>query len=669
MKLPASLTYLLLFIVFLLLVGALHYPGLNAPMYYDSATRIAGNGNIFSGGMIENVLAIFPQRPLPMATFYFNFLLTDMAPAYFRVFNLLLLSATALTLVLLINMTLELPGIADKATSKDKRMLSLALGLFFLVHPFHTYLTLYIWQRMALMSCLFYCLSMLAYVAVRSSKLKQLPGYGLSLMFYICAQSSKENSFTLPLVLIMFELAFFQHSWRSILNRSVILCSITLLVVAALSVLQHPHGNENLGSGILATIVQYYKESEISLFDAVLTQSRTLFEYISIILAPTPDRAQLVQPYAISRSLLDPVQTLPSVIGALSLVAAAFYLLKKRPLSGFGLLFFLVNISPASILVPQYAFFGYRASLPMAGLLLVVADVVLMATRGAKNRTIASKGVIILLSLWILVAAGVATNRAVLWGDPILFWRGVVERIPEGSENLERKVASQALGNLAAMLQLEERHLEALPYNVRAAELTPDRANYHYKLASSYLRLGMTEEGEQQLRETLKLDAEFAWAHFLLGRLLLGGDDESESRQYLETAERLMPKNAGLQNLMGLAYLGENQFVPAKEHFHKGIGIDPQIPEIYYNLSLTLLSEGKAQQSTTYSNQALQLKDDYWQAYNNLGLAHAQLNQPEQVIFYLKKALAINPGNETIRRNLARFQTERSRVENSIEPE
>ncbi|MBQ76688.1 MAG: hypothetical protein CMQ20_16915 [Gammaproteobacteria bacterium] len=659
MKLPFPLTCLLLFILFLLLVGALHYPGLNAPMYYDSATRIAGNHDLFSSGMIENVLAIFPQRPLPMATFYFNFLLTDMEPAYFRIFNLLLLSATALTLVLLINLILDLPGIADHMTSTDKRKLSLTLGVFFLVHPFHTYLTLYIWQRMALMSCLFYCLSMLAYVAVRSRKLNQLPGYGLSLMFYICAQSSKENSFTLPLILILFELVFFQQSWRNIFNRGAILGSIALLVIGTLAILQHPHGNEDLGSGILATIVQYYKESDITLFDAALTQSRTLFEYIGIILAPTPDRAQLVQPYVISRSLLDPVQTLPSVIGALALLAAAFYLLRKRPLSGFGLLFFLVNISPESILAPQYAFFGYRASLPMAGLLLVVADVVLIATRRVKKTRSTNVGIAALLSLWILIAAGATTNRAVLWGAPILFWQGVVDRIPESRENLERKVASQALSNLSAMLQSEERHLEALTYSERAVELTPERANYHYKLASSYLRLGLTEEGEQQLRDTLELEADFAWAHFLLGRLLLEDGHERESRQHLETAEQLMPKNADLQNLLGLAYLGENQFAPAKEHFHKGIRINPQIPEVYYHLALTLLSEGKAQQSIEYSNRALQLKDDYWLAYNNLGLAHAQLNQPERVIFYLKKALAINPADETIRKNLARFQAER----------
>ena len=93
MKLAPALSYLLLLILFVFLGTALNFPGLNAPMYYDSAMLIAGNRDLFASGMIENVLAIFPQRPLPMFTFYLNFILGDMAPAYFRISNVVLLAA------------------------------------------------------------------------------------------------------------------------------------------------------------------------------------------------------------------------------------------------------------------------------------------------------------------------------------------------------------------------------------------------------------------------------------------------------------------------------------------------------------------------------------------------------------------------------------------------
>ncbi|MCZ6501386.1 MAG: tetratricopeptide repeat protein [Gammaproteobacteria bacterium] len=660
MKPAPTLSYFLLFILFVLLGTALNFPGLNAPMYYDSAVLIADNRDLFGSGMIENVLAIFPQRPLPMFTFYLNFIVGDMAPVYFRIFNIVLLAATALTVVVLINLILDLPGVCDRATQSEKRMLSLALGLFFLVHPLHTYLTLYIVQRMALMACLFYYLSLVSYIAVRAGKIGNF-GYVLCLIFYVCAQFSKENSFTLALTLILIELAFFRHTWRDIFNRGVIFSAITLLAVAALSQLEHPHGKEDMGSGILATIIQYYKESGITPVEVILTQSRTLFEYISIIVVPSPDRAQLVQPYVISRSVLDPPITLLAVVGAGVLLALAIYLLRKRPLSGFGLLLFLVNISTEYILVPQYAFFGYRAALPMPGLLLMFADLLLIAMQKAKHYSkprVTNLGIAGVLGLWILLAAGVSINRIEIWANPVSFWQGVVDRLPDNNENFERKVASQTLSNLSYTLQREDRDIESIAYAERAVELSPDRARYRSQLALTYSRVGRQRDAEKTWAKAIELDPDFAQAHVSLARLLLDDERSDEAWVHLKKAESLAPENAGLQDLIGLAMLAENQFDEARKHFLLGIEVDRLEPVLYYHLALALLTEGKAQQSIEYSRKALQLDSEYWQAYDNLGVAHAQLNQLEQAVFYLKKALSINPENADTRSKLARIQAE-----------
>ena len=127
---------------------------------------------------------------------------------------------------------------------------------------------------------------------------------------------------------------------------------------------------------------------------------------------------------------------------------------------------------------------------------------------------------------------------------------------------------------------------------------------------------------------------------------------------HLKKAESLAPQNAGLQDLIGLAMLAENQFDEARKHFLLGIEADHLEPVLYYHLALALLTEGKAQQSIEYSRKALQLNSEYWQAYNNLGVAHARLNQLDKAVFYLKKALSINPDNADTRLNLARIQAE-----------
>ncbi|MEE8118167.1 MAG: tetratricopeptide repeat protein, partial [Gammaproteobacteria bacterium] len=454
---------------------------------------------------------------------------------------------------------------------------------------------------------------------------------------------------------------FFRHTWRDIFNRGAIFSAITLVVVAALSLLEHPHGKEDMGSGIVATIVQYYKESGITPVEVILTQSRTLFEYIAIIVAPSPDRAQLVQPYVISRSVVDPPITLLAVAGAGVLLALAIYLLKKRPLSGFGLLFFLVNISTEYILVPQYAFFGYRAALPMPGLLLMVADLVLIAMQRAKHYSkarMANLCIAGLLGLWVLLAAGVSINRVETWANPVDFWQGVVDRLPDNNENFERKVASQTLSNLSSALQREDRDIESIAYAERAVELAPGKARYLSQLALTYSRVGRQKDAEKTWIKAVEVDSDFARAHVSLARILLDDERHDEAWVHLKKAESLAPENAGLQDLIGLAMLAENQFDEARKHFLLGIEVDHLEPVLYYHLALALLTEGKAQQSIEYSRKALQLNSEYWQAYNNLGVAHARLDQLDKAVFYLKKALSINPENADTRLNLARIQAE-----------
>ena len=109
----------------------------------------------------------------------------------------------------------------------------------------------------------------------------------------------------------------------------------------------------------------------------MLTECRVIYCYLLTIFIPGLYPLLLGRAFTVSASLLDPPVTLAALLGLVFLVGAAITIARKRPVAAFGILFFFIAIAPESLLMPQYLFFGYRPILPMAGLLLVLADVLM----------------------------------------------------------------------------------------------------------------------------------------------------------------------------------------------------------------------------------------------------------------------------------------------------
>jgi protein O-mannosyl-transferase len=517
-------TGILLFFLFLVTAMGLHYPGLNSPMRYDSAAKLEGRSSFFNGGA-WSAIDVFPQRPLPVLSFYANYTIGGMEPAYFRAVNLAILAGTAVMVIWLFHIVLAIPGLWDQGSRYEKSTISALIGLCFLVHPLQTYTTLYVWQRIAIMACFFYYSSLAAYLAVRLGKIKnKAVGYALCVGLFVCAVLTKENAVTLPFAFILADIAFFRDGGLRLLKRATAYLAVLLPVAVAISFLQHPHGKALLGTGILNTLAAYYRESGLSVIEVVLTQCRVLFQYTALSLAPLPENVLLVRPQVLSHSLWEPPMTFLAVLGTAALISVGIYLLKKRPLSGFGILFYVVNLMPEALLVPQYAFFGYRAILPMLGLLLVLADcaaAMLDAVRGARLQS-SIRGVILALGVSAAILMAAATvERAGIWSDEVQFWKEAVSRFPPPSADFETNVAVQVLANLGRALYIKGNYSEAVDYYQRALILKPLDALTLASLGATYSKLGKLSEAESALKKALEICPDLTYARENLGNLLM----------------------------------------------------------------------------------------------------------------------------------------------------
>lgn len=494
----------LLFMFFVAGMWVFHY-GLSAPMYYDSWYFLAARAQVFDQEGLRGVIQMYPQRPVTMVTFYANFLMAGMDPSSFRVVNLFFLSLTALVLTLIVRLALHVVWLPDGELSFEVTAMSLFCGLFFMVHPLQTMVTLYIWQRAALLACLFYFSSLLLYLASRCGKLQPAgAGYAGAFLLFLLGVFSKENVMTLPAVILLAEFAFFKTSWNGLVKKAAVLVILVLGVLLLESLIHTPYGNAYKSAGILGTISRYYQDCGLSLKSVILTQSRMLFAYGSTVFFPTPSLIHLLSPQVLSRSLLSPSITLAAAFGVLLIVILGLFLLSRRPLCGFGILFFVLNLIPEALLVPQFAFLGYRALLPMLGLLLAACDCLLLIFQRIARRPVPYQvvrcGAVLLAMVALFAIAQVSIAKAQLWHDPIACWRDMVDNFPADQHSVERTVRLHALMGLGFSLAQAGGFSEAIPYFQRAVEIVPESPEAHFHLGVVSSKTGDFPEAVRQLR-------------------------------------------------------------------------------------------------------------------------------------------------------------------------
>ena len=648
--------------LFILVASALHYPAFDAPMYYDSVGQLEEKQHVYASGDLRKVIELFPQRPLSMITFYVNYLIWGMNPVYFRMVNAVILAMTAFIAALAYILILEIAGPAGSGSSREKQAIGLFLGLVLLVHPVQTYVVDYIWQRTALLSCFFYISALTAYLATRTGRIRHAAaGYALCLVLFCLALASKENAVTLPATLILGEIAFFFDGWKSLLKRAGVIAAILVVMMGVFSVLERPHGMGAEAPGIFATVAKYYQESGLTLSQVVISQCRVLFSYLGLILVPIPSNVRFTAAQVIFSSPAESPVILATVVGAMAIFGAGIYLVRKRPLTGFGLLFFLINLMPESFLVPQYLFFAYRATLPMFGLLLVLADGLLEIL--AKTRSIREQkwhlGPVaagLLATVLVALVGSVTVSKANLWKDPVLFWTDIVDGLPSPAENVEKPIAAHALDSLGVALHRQDKNVEAIAIFRRVLEISPLYMPSYVNLAAAYAALGDTADAEATVKQAVEIEPQAPRAQFALGELYLKQDRLSEALFYMQKAADLAPSDPRCLNGLGTALLRQGKAREAASVFRSAIEVAPGFDEAHYNLGEAYVSLGMDQEAAGEFSKALALKRNNWRAHNSLGLLLAKSGNEREAAEHFRKALALSPDNWRVHNNLGALQ-------------
>lgn len=529
-----------------LLAFTLYLNTLHGPFLFDDWTYIAENplirdfGHFLHPGTLQahltqkginlpyaDLFDSFVRRPLTYLTFALNYRLHGLDNFGYNLCNSLIHVAATLLVYLFTTLLVErLPGGIDPRRSA----IPFLTTLLFACHPVQTQAVSYTNQRFASLAAMFFLLSLTTYLLSRraASPAKRRAWYGTAILAAVCGMLSKENVFTLPVMLLLSDSLGSRERFRHRLPRLAPFLATLAIIPLAIAL--------NGSADSVLTSPAGASPQPVPHLTYLFTQCRVLVTYLRLLVLPV--NQQLDYDYPLYDSLFAP-PVLAAALFLLALIAAGIFALcrglkEERPLltlGGFGIVWFFVTLSMESALVPlDDVIFEHRLYLPVVGIFLAVsaAGVRLYGACaiGRVRQTAA-----IAMAVAIIALLSVATvRRNSLWADAVSFSEDSVAKSPR-KERVMIHLGDTYLrtGEAAKALAVYEK--------IPLTRETPQHV--FTNMANASLRTGDFAKGLALYRQARDHDPNDFIPWCMLGILALQRGELDSARTMLDTALRL----------------------------------------------------------------------------------------------------------------------------------
>ncbi len=666
-----------LLFIFLLCAASLllYFPTLRYPFHYDDYHNIVENPYIKN---VKNI-SLFLEglrinrvwfRAIPTLTFALEYQIHRLDVFGYHLVNLLLHIGSAILVYLISKHLLGLRRAVNETPAGKgdpfykTSLLSLFAALVFVVHPIQINTVAYIVQRNEGLCTFFFLFAFLLFTKERTAA-------GLTRIFLLAGVIfatlasifSKEIGFTLPVILVLYDLIFMCKNRRDLLKRAILFGPPLLLT--AVYVLFFLHG------GILRLLIKGDQTWLWSPYENLLTQARVIIQYLKLLAFPWPGWLSIDHDIVVSQSLFR-VSTFLSVLVVLSLFFLAVFWIRKKPLISFSIFWFFIILTPTSSLIPLWDIMvEYRLYLPMVayGLILaVLADFLHRFLSGRVSLRFANGIAVCTLLLFVAAYSTFAVQRSHVFRDGITLWKDAVRKSPnkaraslnlgvmlQRSNRLEeaREMLEQALGkrpkghplvhyNLGLVYSDLGNYERAITHLGEYLKRNPADIDANHEMGSVYLRMGSLEKSGSYFRRTLEISPNFAPAHAGLGEVFLKEGRIDEAVSEYQRAIRLDPDLANARIRLAEAYLKKGMAAEAHSEMRQATAQDPE-PDMYGALGALYLSEDKLDQAIDLLEKARFVSPEDPDILSNLGVGYQKKGMIDQAITQYRKAIGLNP--------------------------
>ncbi len=562
-------------------LACLVYSGtFSVPFQFDDKLNIVDNP------LIKDLSNFWPPsgvRWFGYLTFALNYAFNGLDPRGYHAVNLVIHVLNAFLVYWLMLLTFKTPWYSRKETAHENErtwheLTALFTALLFAVHPVQTQAVTYIVQRLASLATLLCLLSITAYIQARlisaarksrdggSTRMSIVFFYAVAVLSAVLAMKTKEISFTLPVVIILYEFFFFTAD-PPLFSKKLLYLLPLVLTLAIIPFTMTGFSGDML-SAFTAT-------NEISRHDYLLTQFRVLVTYLRLLVLPVNQSVD--HNYPVYHEFLAAPVLLSFLFLALLAgfgVHLAVRARRARParLIAFGIFWFFITISVESSIVPiADIMFEHRLYLPSVGAAAAVTAGMAFLAEKLQSRhrhaltAFLAGGIVVVITL-----AAAAFSRNIVWQSEIALWENAVERHPE---------AARALSMLGIQYGAVGRRSDAINAYRKAIAAKPAFAEAHVNLGSAYVEEGLLDEGMNEFMKATSLrnmDAiDTANLYINIGYCFERKGMPDRAIEFYNYALPMVPDDAGVYFFLGRAYQAKGMNARAGEFMSKAHQLNP----------------------------------------------------------------------------------------------
>ena len=609
------------FTVLAVLLLSLYGNSFDCSWHFDDAANITNNAAIhlksLSWNEIKQTLfeghrgARASPRPLAYLSFGLNYFFGGFDVFGYHLVNLLIHFVASLFLFLFVRAALNL-DILKIRYGPYAYPVALLASVFWAVHPIQTQAVTYIVQRMTSLAGMFYLMSMFFYLKARTSA---YPGravvlFGSSLLAFLMALVSKENALLLLLSIGLFELLLIQatRSWSSA-KKGKIFIGI-LGVTSLIGFLWAYLTNENVFSTILAG----YEYRPFTLWQRLLTESRVIIFYLSLLIYPIPERFSIIHGFPISTSMLNPDSTLLSVLFILGITGFLVVLARKHPLISFSFLFFFVNHLMESTILPLELAYEHRNYIPSMLFFVPFAIGYCSLLERFRAKRVMRFAVSFFGVITLVGFAHATYVRNLAWKNPETLWLDAAAKA-HGESRVHHNLGAQYQGKGQAQKAIEayEKALSLHKYQRKGEE-----AAIYFNLGNLHRDLGSADKAEYFYQQAIKVD----------------------------------PNCYPALNSLAVLYERQGRMDAVLPLLRKALEVEPENSHASFNLGLFHLKNGEPEKAVPFFNIAMRDPGLQHSVLVSSGVAYKQMGQRGKAARLFERAIMTNAKDITPRLHL-----------------
>jgi len=580
----------------LVLLGFLIYSNILTHSCFqdDDRPTIVNNPDIRDLKNIGLIFHSFHTRFVVGLSFAFNYWLNGINSWGYHLFNVICHILSSLFVCHIILLLFQTPKLQGHPLKRFDHYLAPCIAILFLVHPVQAESVNFLTQRFSSLAGFFYLASIDFYL---QGRLKNSWWFIVgSLLTTLSAMFCKEHTVTLPIMLLMIEVYFWEAQFC---RKRWLVLSPFLLTMAVIPIMLLNTPVDTTSTTRIANMsIQFDPETKEVLEKKIditranlgmdrkeyfLSQFNVFWTYLRLLIFPV--NQNLDYDYPITKTFLN----LPFILSALGIFLILIYGIKAfltDRLLSFGILWFFLVLLPESSVIPiGYLIGEHRLYLAIIGFGIVGTVLLLKLTRNPHK--------FLLLVIIITFIFSIATyRRNIIWTNELSLWSDVIQKAPRkaraynnrGNIWARMQRPQDAIQDFNKALALVEEYEKINPTPLKGAvNLMPEKWKILGNRANVYQQIKDYERALNDYDQAIQLNPRYDLAYVNRGvTYSLIKQNDKALVDYTE-AIRINPKNFAIYNNRGNIYFMNGQYRKALDDYNMSLTLNPHNSEAYLN--------------------------------------------------------------------------------------